>query len=140
VQTEIEEFNPGTYLPHLPRWLTTGAQCQDKAASAMVLTLASKDSLVKALSKVLSLFGRQFKVQHYLTFSPDTQYNKYMAFSHHTAQCTGQIHYAICSQEYPTHLHTCSRSDCPTKGKLCLHTTIQCTNYKDSHQVTSQEC
>ncbi|RPA90359.1 hypothetical protein L873DRAFT_1577634, partial [Choiromyces venosus 120613-1] len=138
IQTEIEEFNPGTHLPCLPRWLTTEAQCQDKAASAMVLTIASKDSTDKALSNGLSLFGRKFKVQGYLTFGPDTQCNKCLAFGHHTAQYTGQTHCAICSQEHPTHLHTCGRSDCPTKGKPCLHTTIQCSNCKDSHQATSQ--
>ncbi|RPA88651.1 hypothetical protein L873DRAFT_1796542 [Choiromyces venosus 120613-1] len=55
VQREIEEFNPGIHLPRLPRWLTTEAQHQDKAASAMVLTIASKDSTDKVLSKGLSL-------------------------------------------------------------------------------------
>src|SRR5205807_9142177 len=38
VQSEVEEFNPGSHLPRPPRWLTTEAQRQDKAASAMVLT------------------------------------------------------------------------------------------------------
>ncbi|RPA89081.1 hypothetical protein L873DRAFT_1723344, partial [Choiromyces venosus 120613-1] len=137
---EIVEFNPGTHLPRLPRWLTTEAQCQDKAASAMVLIIAGKDSPDKALSQGLSLFGKKFKVQHYLTFGTDTQCNKYLTFGHHTAQCTGQTHYAICFQEHPTYLHTFGRSDCPTKSKPCLHTTIQCTNCKDSHQATFQEC
>ncbi|RPA91290.1 hypothetical protein L873DRAFT_1794954 [Choiromyces venosus 120613-1] len=53
VQEEVEEFNPGIHLPHLPRWLTTEAQHQNKAASAMVLTITSKDSTDKALSKGL---------------------------------------------------------------------------------------
>src|SRR5207302_8539315 len=44
VQSKIEEFNPGTHLPRPPRWLTTDAQRQDKAASAMVLTIAGKDA------------------------------------------------------------------------------------------------
>ncbi|RPA93691.1 hypothetical protein L873DRAFT_1793426 [Choiromyces venosus 120613-1] len=61
VQVEIEEFNPGIHLPHLPRWLTTEARHQNKAASALVLTIATKDSTDKALSKGLSLFGRKFK-------------------------------------------------------------------------------
>ncbi|RPA94013.1 hypothetical protein L873DRAFT_1657915, partial [Choiromyces venosus 120613-1] len=139
VQVEVEEFNPGIHLPRLPRWLTTEAQCQNKAASAMVLTITGKDSTEKALSKGHSLFGRKFKVQGYLTFSPDTQYNKYLAFGHHTSQSTGQTHCAICSQEHPIHLHTC-RSDCPIKGKTCLYTTTHYINCKDSHQVTSQEC
>ncbi|RPA90358.1 hypothetical protein L873DRAFT_1718088, partial [Choiromyces venosus 120613-1] len=139
VQTEIEEFNPGIHLCCLPRWLTTEAQHQDKAASAMVLTIAGKDSTDMVLSKGLSLFDRKFKVQRYLTFGPDTQCNKYLAFGHHTAQCSGQTPCTICSQEHPTHLHTRGKSDCPTKGKLCLHTTIQCINCKDSWQATSQE-
>ncbi|RPA96848.1 hypothetical protein L873DRAFT_1693412, partial [Choiromyces venosus 120613-1] len=90
IQTEIKEFNPRTHLPYLPRWLTTEAQYQDKATLAMVLTIAGKDSTDKALSKDLSLFGRKFMVQHYLTFGPDTQCNKCLAFGHHTASCIGQ--------------------------------------------------
>ncbi|RPB04739.1 hypothetical protein L873DRAFT_1665235, partial [Choiromyces venosus 120613-1] len=133
IQTEIVQFNPGIHLAHLPRCLTTEVQHQDKAASAMVLTIVSIDSTDKALSKGISIFGRKFKVQCYLTFGPATQCNKCLVFGHHTAQCTGQTHYAICSQEQPTHLHTCSRSDHPTRSKPCLHTTIQCTNRKGSH-------
>src|SRR5205807_2628990 len=72
VQSEIEEFNLGTHLPCPPRWLTTEAQYQDKAASAMVRTIAGKDSTEKALSRGLSLFGKKFKVQRYLTFGPDS--------------------------------------------------------------------
>ncbi|RPA96855.1 hypothetical protein L873DRAFT_1636149, partial [Choiromyces venosus 120613-1] len=140
IQAEVEEFNPGIHLPHLPRWLTTEAQYQNKAASAMVLTIASKDSIDKALSKGLSLFGRKFKVQRFLTFGPDTQCNKCLAFGHHTSQCTGQIHCAICSQEHPIHLHTCGRSDCPIKVKTSLYTTTHCINCKDTHQATSKEC
>src|SRR5207302_6075804 len=44
VQSEIEEFNPGTHFPRPPRWLTTEAQRQDKAASAMLLTTAGTAS------------------------------------------------------------------------------------------------
>ncbi|RPA97499.1 hypothetical protein L873DRAFT_1790861 [Choiromyces venosus 120613-1] len=73
IEIEIEEFNPGTHLARLSRWLTIEAQCQDKAASAMILTIASKDSIEKALSKGLSLFSRKFKVEHYLIFGPDIQ-------------------------------------------------------------------
>ncbi|RPB01376.1 hypothetical protein L873DRAFT_1642822, partial [Choiromyces venosus 120613-1] len=140
IQAEVEEFNPRIYLPRLPRWLTTKVQYQNKAASAMVLTIASKDSTDKALSKGLSLFGRKFKVQCYLAFGPDTQCNKCLAFDHHTSQCTGQTYCAICSQEHTTHLHTCGRSDCPITGQMCLYTTTHCLNCKDSHQSTSQEC
>ncbi|RPA94016.1 hypothetical protein L873DRAFT_1703115, partial [Choiromyces venosus 120613-1] len=140
LQEEIEESKPGIHLSRLPRWLTTEDQHQNKAASAMVLIIAGKDCSDKVLSKGLSLFGRKFNVQGYLTFGPDSQCNKCLAFGPHTGQCTGQTHCAICSQEHPTHLHTCSRSDCPIKGKTCLYTTIQCTNYKDSHPATSQEC
>ncbi|KAG0133520.1 hypothetical protein HOY82DRAFT_604375 [Tuber indicum] len=68
VQAEIETFNPGTHLPCPPRWLTTPAQRKDKAASAMVLTIAGKDVTVKALTIGLSLLGRKVKVQNYLTF------------------------------------------------------------------------
>ncbi|RPA92877.1 hypothetical protein L873DRAFT_1708265, partial [Choiromyces venosus 120613-1] len=97
IKTEIEDFKPRTHLPHLARWLTTEAQLQNKAALAMVLTIAGKDSTDKALSKGLSFFGRKFKVQRYLTFGLDTQCNKYLAFSHHTTQCTRQTYCAMCS-------------------------------------------
>src|SRR5437879_3143527 len=107
VQSEIEEFNPGTHLPRPPRWLTTEAQRQDKAASAMVLTIAGKDSTEKALSRGLSLFGKKFKVQRYLTFGPDSQCTKCLAFGHHPSQCTGTQHCNICFLEHPAHLHTC---------------------------------
>src|SRR5437899_6335977 len=116
VQSEIEEFNPGTHIPRAPRWLTTEAQRQDKAASAMVLTIAGKDSTEKALSRGLSLFGKKFKVQRYLTFGPDSQCTKCLAFGHHPSQCTGTQHCNICSLEHPAHLHTCGRSDCPIKN------------------------
>ncbi|RPB00732.1 hypothetical protein L873DRAFT_1679543, partial [Choiromyces venosus 120613-1] len=121
-------------------WLTMKAQRQNKPASAMVLTIASKDSTDEALSKGLSLFGRKFKVQYYLTFGADTQCNKYLAFFHHSSQCTRPTHCTICSQEHPIHIHTCRRSDCTIKAKMCLYTTIQCINCKDSHQATSQKC
>ncbi|RPA93570.1 hypothetical protein L873DRAFT_1650780, partial [Choiromyces venosus 120613-1] len=140
IQAEVEEFNPGIHLHRLPRWLTTEAQCQNKAASAMVLTIAGKDSTDKALSKGLSLFSRKFNIQHYLTFGPDTQCNKCLAFGHHTSQCTRQTHCTICSQEHPTHLHTCGRSNCPIKGKTCFYITTHCINCKDTHQATSKEC
>src|SRR5437879_13762047 len=84
--------NPGTHLPRPPRWLTTEAQRQDKAASAMVLTIAGKDSTEKALSRGLSLFGKKFKVQRYLTFGPDSQCTKCLAFGHHPSQSTGTQH------------------------------------------------
>ncbi|RPB01378.1 hypothetical protein L873DRAFT_1677349, partial [Choiromyces venosus 120613-1] len=135
---EVEEFNPRIQLPRLPRWLTTEAQCQNKAASAMVLTITGKDSTDKALSKGLSLFGRKFKIQHYLAFGPDTQCNKCLAFGHHTSQCTRQTHCDICSQEHPIHHHTCDRSDCPIKSKACRYTITHSINYKGSHQATSQ--
>ncbi len=140
VQTEVEEFNPGIHLPRPPRWLTTETQRQDKAASAMVLTIAGKDSTDKALSRGLSLFGRRFKVQRYLSFGPDTQCTKCLAFGHHPSQCTGNTTCSICAREHPAHSHTCSRTDCPTKGKPCLHTTIICSNCGDDHQATSKEC
>jgi len=38
----------------------------------MVLTIAGKDAATKAITSGLSLFGRNFKVQKYLTFGPDT--------------------------------------------------------------------
>ncbi|CUS07140.1 unnamed protein product, partial [Tuber aestivum] len=106
VQAEIEAFNPGTHLPRPPRWLTTEAQRQNKAASAMVLTIAGKDPTDKALSRGLSLFGRKFKVQSYLTFGPDTQCSRCLKFGHHPTQCTKTPHCPICSQEHPAHLHT----------------------------------
>src|SRR5437588_466135 len=140
VQSEIEECNPGTHLPRPPRWLTTVAQRQDKAASAMVLTIAGKDSTEKALSRGLSLLGKKFKVQRYLSFGPDSQCTKCLAFGHHPSQCTGTQHCNICSLEHPAHLHTCGRSDCPTKGKACLHTTIRCSNCGEPHQANSKEC
>jgi hypothetical protein len=140
VQAETEAFNPGTHLPRPPRWLTTEAQRQNKAASAMVLTIAGKDPTDKALSRGLSLFGRKFKVQRYLTFGPDTQCSRCLKFGHHPTQCTKTQHCAICSQEHPAHLHTCGRSDCPTKGKPCLHTTILCLNCGNNHLATSKDC
>ena len=140
VQSEIEEYNPGTHLPRPPRWLTTDAQRQDKAASAMVLTIAGKDATDNALSRGLSLFGKKFKVQRYLTFGPDSQCTKCLAFGHHPSQCIGTQHCNICSLEHPAHLHTCGRSDCPTKGKACLHTTIKCSNCGEPHQANSKEC
>src|SRR5437660_2646484 len=140
VQSEVEEFNPGTHLPRPPRWLTTDAQRQDKAASAMVLTIAGKDSTEKALSRGLSLFGKKFKVQRYLSFGPDSQCTKCLAFGHHSSQCTGTHHCNICSLEHPAHLHTCRSSDCPTKGKACLHTTIRCRTCGEPHQANPEEC
>ncbi|RPA93571.1 hypothetical protein L873DRAFT_1704833, partial [Choiromyces venosus 120613-1] len=140
IQAEVEEFNPRIHLSCLPRWLTTEAQCQNKAASAMVLTIASQGSTDKTLSKGLSLISRKFKVQRYLAFGPDNQWNKCLAFGHHTSQCTWQTHCAIYSQEHPTHLHTCDRSDCPIKGKTCLYTTTYRINCKDTHQATSKKC
>src|SRR5437588_5228179 len=112
VQSESEEFNPGTHLPRPPRWLTTDVQHQDKAASGMVLTIAGKDSTEKALSRGLSLFGKKFKVQRYLSFGPDSQCTKCLAFGHHPSQCIGTQHCNICSLEHPAHLHTCGSSDC----------------------------
>src|SRR5437879_10038566 len=92
VQSEIEEYNQDTHLPRPPRWLTTDAQCQDKAASAMVLTKIGRDATDKALSRGLSLFGKKFKVQRYLTFGPDSQCTKCLAFGHHPSQCIGTQH------------------------------------------------
>ncbi|RPB04742.1 hypothetical protein L873DRAFT_1921948 [Choiromyces venosus 120613-1] len=60
----------------------------EQAALAMVLIIAGKDSADKALCKGLSLFSRKFKVQHYLTFDPDIQCNKCLAFGHHTSKYT----------------------------------------------------
>ncbi|RPA98022.1 hypothetical protein L873DRAFT_1808865, partial [Choiromyces venosus 120613-1] len=54
--------------------------------------------------------------------------------------CTGTIHCAICTQEHPTHLHFCSRSQCSTRGKACLHTTIKCNNCNEPNPGTSKEC
>ncbi|RPA98021.1 hypothetical protein L873DRAFT_1915351 [Choiromyces venosus 120613-1] len=73
IKTKIEEFNPGLHLPHPPRWLTTETQQKDKAASAIVITLVGKDATEKVLRSGLSLFGRKFKAQRYLSFGPDTQ-------------------------------------------------------------------
>ncbi|RPA94019.1 hypothetical protein L873DRAFT_1793301 [Choiromyces venosus 120613-1] len=56
----------------------------------MVLTIVGKDSTDKALNTGLSLFGRKFKVQGYLTCGPDNQCNICLAFGHHTSQCTRQ--------------------------------------------------
>ncbi|RPB01377.1 hypothetical protein L873DRAFT_1803959 [Choiromyces venosus 120613-1] len=106
----------------------------------MVLTLVGKDATEKVLRSGLSLFGRKFKAQRYLSFGPDTQCSRCLAFGHHPTQCTGTIHYALCTQEYPTHLQSCGRSQCPTRGKVCLHTTIKCNNCNEPHPATSKEC
>ncbi|RPA91292.1 hypothetical protein L873DRAFT_1582079, partial [Choiromyces venosus 120613-1] len=138
VKTEIEEFNPGLHLPPPPRWLTTETQWKDKAASAMVITLVGKDTTEKVLRSSLSLFGRKLKAQRYLSFGPDTQCSRCLAFNHHPTQCTSTIHCAICTQEHPTHLHSCGRSQCSTRGKAYLHTTIKCNNCKEAHPATSK--
>ncbi|RPB01373.1 hypothetical protein L873DRAFT_1803948 [Choiromyces venosus 120613-1] len=106
----------------------------------MVITLVGKDTTEKVLRSGLSLFGRKFKAKCYLSFGPDTQCSRCLAFSHHPTQCTSTIHCAICTQEHPTHLHSCSRSQWPTRGKACLHTTIKCNNYNEPHPATSKEC
>jgi hypothetical protein len=99
-----------------------------------------KDSATKAITSGLSLFGRKFKVQKYLTFGPDTQCNNCLAFGHHTSKCANDTHCNICAGEHPACLHTCRHTDCPTKGKQCLHTTLKCSNCGDSHQADFKEC
>ena len=140
VQSEVQDFNPGTHLPRPPRWLTTEAQRSQKSASTMVLTIAGKEAADKAISSGLSLFGKKFKVQKYLTFGPDTQCSKCLAFGHHTTRCANPTHCTFCAGDHPAYLHTCGRSDCPTKGKPCLHTTLKCSNCGDNHQADSEEC
>jgi hypothetical protein len=140
VQSEVQDFNPGTHLPRPPRWLTTEAQRSKKSASTMVLTIAGKEAADKAISSGLSLFGKKFKVQKYLTFGPDTQCNNCLAFGHHPTRCTNDTHCTYCAGDHPAYLHTCGRSDCPTKGKPCLHTTLKCSNCGDNHQADSEEC
>ncbi|RPB02243.1 hypothetical protein L873DRAFT_1802177 [Choiromyces venosus 120613-1] len=105
----------------------------------MVITLVGKDATEKVLRSGLSLFGRKFKVQHYLSFGPDTQCSRCLAFGHYRTKCTGTIHCAICIQEHRAHLHSCGRSQCPTRNKACLHTTIKCNNCNELHIATSKE-
>ncbi|RPA96854.1 hypothetical protein L873DRAFT_1810950 [Choiromyces venosus 120613-1] len=83
----------------------------------MVITLVGKVATEKLLRSGLSLFGRKFKVQHYQSFGPDTQCCRCLAFGHHPTQ-----------------------SQCPTRGKVCLHTSIKCNNCNKPHLVTSKEC
>ncbi|RPA92876.1 hypothetical protein L873DRAFT_1631004, partial [Choiromyces venosus 120613-1] len=141
VKTEIAEFNPGSHLPHLPRWLTTETQWKEKAVSVTVISRVRKDALEKVLRSDLSLFGRKFKAQYYLSFSPDTKCSRCLAFDHHPTQCTSIIHFAICVQEYPIYLHSCHRSQYPTRGKACLYTTIkpECSNCNEPHLATTNE-
>ncbi|RPA97421.1 hypothetical protein L873DRAFT_1920021, partial [Choiromyces venosus 120613-1] len=106
----------------------------------MVITLVGKDSTEKVLRSGLSLFGRKFKAQCYLSFGPDTQCSRCQAFGHHPTQCTDTIYCAICTLEHPSHLHSCSRSQCPTRGKAYLHTTIKYNNCNEPHLATSKEC
>jgi hypothetical protein len=140
VQSEVQDFNPGIHLPRPPRWLTTEAQRTKKAASTMVLTIAGKEAADKAIASGLSLFGKKFKVQKYLTFGPDTQCSKCLAFGHHTTRCVNNTHCTFCAGNHPAYLHTCGRSDCPTKGKPCLHTILKCSNCGDNHQADSEDC
>ncbi|RPA89077.1 hypothetical protein L873DRAFT_1823515, partial [Choiromyces venosus 120613-1] len=81
----------------------------------IVITLVGKDATEKVLRSDLSLFRR-----------------KCLAFGHHPTQCTGTIHCAICIKEHLTHLHSCSRSQYPTRGKV--------NNYNKPHPATSNEC
>ncbi|RPB04738.1 hypothetical protein L873DRAFT_1798511, partial [Choiromyces venosus 120613-1] len=106
----------------------------------MVITLVGKDTTEKVLRTGLSLFRRKFKAQHYLSFSCDTQFSRCLTFGYHPTQCTGTIHWAICTQEHPTYLHSCGRSQYTTRGKVSLHTTIKCNNSNEPHPVTSKEC
>ncbi|RPA91211.1 hypothetical protein L873DRAFT_1819785, partial [Choiromyces venosus 120613-1] len=76
----------------------------------MVITLVGKDATERILRSGLSLFGRKFKAQHYLSFSPDSQCSRCLAFGHHPTQCTSTIHCAICTQEHPIHLHSYGRA------------------------------
>jgi hypothetical protein len=105
----------------------------------MVLTTAGKDTPDKALSRGLSLFGRMFMVQIYLSSGPDTQCSKRLAFCHYTSQCTGNQYCNISSQEHPAHLPTCGRTDCPSKGTASLPTTAKCNNCNQSYLVNSKE-
>ncbi|RPA96851.1 hypothetical protein L873DRAFT_1810949 [Choiromyces venosus 120613-1] len=105
----------------------------------MVITLVGKETIEKVLRSDLSLFGRKFKAQRYLSLGPDTQCCRCLAFGHHPTQCTITIYCAICTQEHPTHLHSCGRSQCPTRGKVHLHTTIKCNSCNKPHPSTSKE-
>jgi len=138
-QSEVQAFNPCIHLSRPPRWLTTETQRSKKSASTMVLTILGKDAATKAISTGLSIFGRKFKVQKYLTFGPDTQCNKCLAFGHHTSKCTNNTYCNICAGKHPGYLHPCGHSDSPTKGKQCLHTTLKCS-CGDPHQADFKEC
>ncbi|RPA96853.1 hypothetical protein L873DRAFT_1588936, partial [Choiromyces venosus 120613-1] len=83
VKTKVEEFNPGLHLPHPPRWLNTETQWKEKAASAMIITLVGKDTTEKVLRSSLSLFGKKFNVKYYMSFGPNIQCSRCLAFSHH---------------------------------------------------------
>jgi len=106
----------------------------------MVLPIAGNDAAIKALTSGLSLFGRKFKVQKYLSFGPYTQCNNCLAFGHHTCKCTNNTHCNLCAGEYPPCLNTCGHFDYPNKGKQCIHTTLQCSNCSDSHLADFTEC
>src|SRR5437660_1512419 len=139
VQSEVQDFNPGTHLPRPPRWLTTETQRSQNSASTMLLTIAGKEAADKAIASGLSLFGKKFQFQQSLVLGPDSICSKCLAFGHHTTRCANTTHCTFCAGDHPAHLHTCGRSDCPTKGKPCLHTTLKCSNCGDNHKADSEE-
>ncbi|KAG0644053.1 hypothetical protein HOY80DRAFT_1031342 [Tuber brumale] len=70
IESEIEEFNPGTHFLHPPRWFTTIAQCQENEASAIVLTIGGKDSHDKALRRGLLLLRRKHRGRRSIGANP----------------------------------------------------------------------
>src|SRR5205807_478548 len=61
VQSEVEEFNPGTHLPRPPRWLTTEAQVRTKQLLLWSSPLPAKTLQKKPSAEASHSLGRSSK-------------------------------------------------------------------------------
>ena len=123
-----------------PRWPTTTAQRQGKAASTMVLTLQGTLSITRLGPSTLTLCNRACKLSEYISFGPETQCANCLKFRHPKQRCKAVAACAICARPHPTESHSCEHPNCKDFPKRKHPATLRCVNCQGAHRATDRGC
>jgi hypothetical protein len=137
---ELTTFNTGLALAQQPRWLTTDEKRKGKSASTIVITATGPKAQDFAQLPRLSAFSTTYRLERRLRFNQSTQCFNCHQFGHHTLKCTKQPLCRWCAQPHSTGDHTCPTATCPTRGRLCAHSSPLCVNCGGPHEAHSTTC
>jgi hypothetical protein len=141
VANEIRTFNKGLTPIGRSFW-TTSKSKRDSGliqSGTIIVAFPTEDQAKRAINNRLYIAGVSAKVAKYIATSRTTQCNKCAGFGHSELLCKREPKCIFCAENHISKQHYCNI--CNKTGLKCKHTSVKCTNCKDTtHSADSKLC